>query len=103
MEATQTYDLLPDVDQEAYAAWAKKTIAMVLKQPGMVEFRGHRNVLGSPQIRTTTLWRSGAEWANFGEGPWKASEAELRRYATNIRTELWGPSALVPEPLRPGK
>jgi hypothetical protein len=45
MEVNQTYDPLPDVDQEAYAAWAKKTVAIVLKQPGIVEFRAHRNVL----------------------------------------------------------
>ncbi len=103
IEGSQTYDLLPDVDQEAYVVWAKKTIAMVLKQPGIVEFRAQRSMMGTPQIRTITVWRSAADWGNFAEGPWNAAEAELRRFATNIKTELWGPSALVPEPLRPGK
>ncbi len=103
IEGHVTYDLVPGVDQEAYVAWAKKTVASILKQPGIIEFRANRNVLGSPQIRTTSVWRSGPDWFSYADGPWKASEAELRRFATNIRVELWGPSVLVPEPLRPGK
>jgi hypothetical protein len=30
-------------------------------------------------------------------------ESELRMFATNISIELWGPSPVVPKPLRPGK
>jgi hypothetical protein len=28
---------------------------------------------------------------------------ELHTFATNITKELWGPSPIVPEPIRPGK
>lgn len=101
IEVTQTYELLPTVDLGAYAAWVKKALGIVLKQPGFVEFRAHRNLLGSPQVRTTTVWQSAAEWARFDEGDWQTLELELRRMATQLRVELWGPSAMVPEPLRP--
>ena len=33
----------------------------------------------------------------------KTNEPELRAFTANIDIELWGPSPLVPEPLRPGK
>ena len=103
LEVCVAYDLLPGVNQDGYQAWAKKAISATLKQPGLVEFRAHRNILGSPEIRTTSVWRTGGEWISFAEGGWKSLEHELRSFATNLRMEVWGPSALVPEPLRPGK
>ncbi len=103
LEVCVAYDLLPGVNADTYGAWAKKAIATTLKQPGLVEFRAHRNLLGSPQVRTTTVWRSGPEWFAFADGAWKAVEQELRGLATNVHMEVWGPSPLVPEPLRPGK
>jgi hypothetical protein len=102
-EVCIVYDLLPGVNKETYAAWAKKAIAATLKQPGLIEFRAHRNVLGSPEVRTTSVWNSGAEWIAFAEGGWKLLEEELRVLAKDLRMEVWGPSPLVPQPLRPGK
>lgn len=103
LEVCVTWDLLPGVSQETYGAWAKKAVATTLKQPGLVEFRANRNMLGSPEVRTTSVWRSGGDWIAFAEGGWKTVEQELRGLATNLRMEVWGPSPLVPEPLRPGK
>lgn len=103
LEVCVAYDLLPGANQDSYGAWAKKAISVMLKQTGLVEFRAHRNILGSPEVRTTSVWRSGADWISFAEGGWKSLEQELRGLATNLRMEVWGPSALVPEPLRPGK
>lgn len=103
IEAIETFDLVPAVDQDAYQSWAKKAVALVLQQPGVVELRANRNVLGSPQVRIVTVWKSSADWAQFAEGAWRSVESELRKFATNMKLELWGPSALVPEPLRPGK
>jgi len=102
LEVCITYDLLPNVGQDAYQAWAGRAIAAILKQPGLLEFRAHRNVLGTPEVRTTSVWRSGADWMTFGEGGWRPLEQELRGLANHIRMEAWGPSPLVPEPLRPG-
>ncbi|MBN2266119.1 MAG: antibiotic biosynthesis monooxygenase [Candidatus Aminicenantes bacterium] len=103
VESVLLYDLERGVDLQAYAAWAKKTIAAVLKAPGIVEFRAYRNILGSPQVRSISVWKTLADWANFGESDvWKAAEAELRtQFASVIRYEVWGPSPVAPEPLKP--
>lgn len=103
MESIITWDLVPNVDQGAYAAWAKKAIGAVLKQPGLIEFRANRNLLGTPQVRVVSVWSALGDWAKFDEDSWPPLEAELRGYATNIQMELWGPSPVVPQPLHPAK
>ena len=103
IESNMVYDLLPCIDQQAYQQVAKKAIGLVLQSPGLVEFRANRNVLGSPQVRATSVWQTLADWANFSESSgWLELEAEMRTFVTNLRFELWGPSPVVPEPLRPG-
>jgi heme-degrading monooxygenase HmoA len=98
------WDLLPDLDQQAYEGWAKKTIGTMLKSPGIIEFRANRNILGSPQVGTTVLWQTLADWAKFAESAENQKiQSELYKFATNVKIELWGPSPVVPEPLRPGK
>lgn len=104
IEVNMTYDLLPDIDQQAYGEFVKKAIATVLRAPGFVEFRANRNVLGSPQVRSTSVWQSLADWARFTESAeWQALELEFRTFLTNLDVQIWGPSPLVSEPLRPGK
>ena len=49
IENTMTYELRPNLDQQAYGEWAKKTIGVILQAPGVVEFRANRNLLGSPE------------------------------------------------------
>jgi heme-degrading monooxygenase HmoA len=101
IEVTNTYDLQPGVNPESYAEWARKAAETIVQQPGLVELRANRNLLGAPQIRTTTCWRSTIDWATFADGPWRALEQELRTFATNFKVEMWGPSPLLPTPLRP--
>lgn len=105
IEVALLYDLDRGVDPNAYAEWAKKVIGHVLRSPGLIEFRAHRNLLGSPQIRSISVWESLADWQGFLQSEaWQAAEAELRgRFASNLRFELWGPSPVVPEPLKPAK
>lgn len=103
VQQVMMYDLVPSVDQHAYQAWSKRTIAALVQQPGLVEFRAYRNMLGTPQVRTTIDWESLAAYEKYLQGAWQPVEAELRTMATNIRVELWGPSPIVPEPLRPSK
>jgi len=104
IEANMSWDLLHGVDVKAYGTWAKKAGESMAKQPGMIEFRASRNILGNPQIRISGMWKSLADWAKFIDGEvWRALEVELRSYATNLRIELWGPSPIIVEPLRPAK
>jgi heme-degrading monooxygenase HmoA len=78
-EVNLSYDFIPGFDQQAYKEWAKKAIGTVLQSPGLVEFRAFRNVLGSPYVRTTTVWQSLTDWVNFFESPeWREIETELR-------------------------
>jgi heme-degrading monooxygenase HmoA len=103
IEVVLTYDLVPGADQQAYLAWAKNAIGATMQQPGLIEFRAHRNLLGTPQVRTTTEWQSLADWETFWQGAWQPIEAALRTMATSVRVEFWGPSPVLPEPLHPGK
>lgn len=103
IEVCQTYDLLPTTTPQAFEAWAKDTIGIVLQQKGLVELRANRNLMGSPQIRTTTVWESGEDWARFLEGPWQPMGEQLLKYASNFKIEVWGPSRVVPKPLHPAQ
>jgi len=104
IENTMTYDFLPGVDPQAWEVFAKKAIGCILRAPGIVEFRASRNVLGTPQVCTTTVWNAVADWGAFAQSAeWDALQRELRTFVTNVRVELWGPSPVVPEPMRPSK
>jgi hypothetical protein len=105
IEVNLRYDLLPGVDQHAYIEWAKKGIRLGLKAQGIVEARSNRNLLGSPQVRATYVWERLADWAVFAEGQeWQALISELRRsLGTNVSIEIWGPSPVAPESIRPAK
>jgi len=102
IEVNMTYDFAPGADMNAYGEWAKKTVATIMQTPGLVEFRAHRNILGTPYVRTTTVWQSATDWVKFFESEaWQTIEAGLRAFIVNLKVELWGPSPIVSEPLRP--
>jgi len=101
IEAVMTFDLLPHIDMKAYEEWVEKLADAIENQPGIVEFRANRSILGSPMSRSVTTFRSLEDWAKFTEGPWHFLGPEFRRFATNIHIELWGPSPIVKEPVRP--
>ena len=104
IEVHWCFDLLPGVDQKAFAEFVKDVIATCMKAPGLIEYRASRNVLGSPQGRATTVWQSLSDWAKFTESrEWAELEAKARTFQTNIHVEIWRPSPLVPKPLRPGQ
>jgi len=102
-EVNMLWDLIPGADNQGYLAWAKKTVGTTLQQPGLVELRANRNLLGTPQIRVVTLWASGAEWAHYLESVWPPLEAEMHQFVANYQVELWGASPVIPEPLHPPK
>ena len=101
IEVTTTWNLKADIDLQAYEAFSKRAISLYLNAPGCVEFRAHRNLLGSPTVRTTCVWQSLADWAKFFESAdSQALGTELATFATNVETQLWGPSPIIPEPQR---
>jgi heme-degrading monooxygenase HmoA len=95
------YTIRPDKLAE-YAAWAQTAIPAVLGAPGIVEFHGYRNLTGSSQVTTWTVFKDLAGFAT-----WRSSEAvdkvatEQLQFVENFHIELLGPSPVMPEPLRP--
>jgi heme-degrading monooxygenase HmoA len=104
IEVVAYYDYLAGMDQEAYLEFAKNAKVTYLKAPGLIEFRANWNMLGSPQCRVTSVWRSLSDWAKFAESKEAAAiGTQLRTFATNYRVEIWGPTPVTPKALRPGQ
>ena len=88
---------------EAYMEFVKGALPRVLAAPGLVEFRAYRPVTGTSQIVALYEFADMAAWATWYEHQdIQDIYGELRTLATDISTELWGPSPVVPEPIRPG-
>ena len=98
------YDVLPD-KMEAFIKWAKEAaIPRILKIPGLNEFRSYRPVTGSFQIATTYEFTDMAACAAWLAHPdYQTMMSDFRPFAANVTAEVWGPSPVVPEPLRPKK
>lgn len=97
------WDIHPD-KVEAYLKWTESAIKRTLAAPGVVEFRAYRPVTGASQVVVTYEFADLATWA-----AWRGNEDvqkvlnELRTLTLNVNSELWGPSLVVPAPIRPGK
>ncbi len=98
------YDIYPE-KTEAFLKWAKESaIPRILKIPGLVEFCSYRPVTGPNQVASTYFFKDAAAVAAWLAHPeFDKMTTELRSYATNVNGELWNPSPVVPEPLRPKK
>lgn len=96
------WNIHPD-KAEAYMEWTKGAISRTLAVPGVIELRAYRPATGTSQIVITYEFANIAVWET-----WYAHQdiqdvmTELHTLATNISTELWGPSPVVPDPIRPG-
>lgn len=87
----------------AYASWAQSAIQRTLEAGGVTEFRGYRPASGSFQVVVTYQFADMAAWAAWHDAEEvQAVLAELHTLATGVTTELWGPSPIVPQPIRPG-
>jgi len=95
------WDIRPE-KAEAYQEFARSAIPRLLAVPGVKEFRGYRPATGSHQVAITCEFEDMAAWA-----AWHSHEdmqellVEARLYEENVYYELWGPSPIVPEPVRP--
>ena len=102
VEVTFTYDIYPNIDEDAYRKLARKATAMMVNADGFIELRANRNLLGSPHVRRTSVWKSLAHWAAFAEQPdFQKLTHEFRKFVTHTNVNLWGPSPFVPDPIRP--
>ncbi len=96
------YDIVPGKTDE-FIEWAKGAIPQLLSVPGLVELRSYRPAVGDSQIATTYEFADMTAWAKFQENETvQRLTMEIRTYTVNFRTELWGPSPVVPDPIRPG-
>jgi len=97
------WDVHPD-KADAYLEWTNSAIRRTLAVPGVVEFRAYRPATGASQVVVTYEFADMAAWA-----AWQTHEdtqqvlKELGTVAVGVTQELWGPSPVVPQPIRPGK
>ena len=101
--AVMKWNIHPD-KREAYLKWTEGAIKRTLAVPGVIEFRGYRGLAGDAEVVVTYEFADLPTWAAWrgNEGIRKVLD-ELYTVALNVTTELWGPSPVVPEPIRPGK
>ena len=96
------WNIHPD-KAEAYLEWAQNAVRRTLAVPGVTEFRAYRPATGTSQVVSTYEFADMASWS-----AWQNNEEmqkimdELRTLALNVDVEVWGPSPVVPEPIRPG-
>jgi heme-degrading monooxygenase HmoA len=99
----QKYDVVHGMMDE-FIEWAKTAIPRILSVPGLVEFRSYRPAVSDSQIANTYEFADLASWAAFQEDEISQQLLqEIRTYTVNFSAELWGPSPVVPAPLRPGQ
>jgi quinol monooxygenase YgiN len=97
------WDIRPD-KAAAYLQWVPGAIQRNLAARGVVEFRAYRGVAGSlpSQVVVTYEFKDFDDWAKWyaNKGVQQSIE-EVRSYVENLTAELWGPSPVVPKPMRP--
>lgn len=98
------YDVRPE-KTEAFTKWATESaIPRILKIPGLVEFRSYRPMTGSYQIAVTYEFSDMAAYAAWvSHADYQTMMTEFRPFVSRLMAQLWGPSPVVPEPLRPKK
>ena len=86
---------------EAYTAWAQSAIRRTLAAGGVTEFRAYRPASGGSEVVVTYEFTDMAAWAVwYDHDDVQRVVNELRTLANNVTMELWGPSPIVPQPIR---
>jgi quinol monooxygenase YgiN len=95
------WNIHPD-KAEAYAAWTKGAIQRTLAAGGVTEFRAYRPASGAFQVVVTYEFADLTAWAAWHDkADVQATFTEVHTLATDVTSELWGPSPVVPRPIRP--
>ena len=102
VEVAFTYDFIPNFDVVAYTKVARSATQIMLSSKGFIEFRANRNLMGSPNVRRTSAWQSLSDYAVMAQSPeFQKITEDFRKFVTNIDVQIWGPSPISPEPIRP--
>lgn len=102
IEVTFTYDFHPDFNEADYIELVKRATGMMVMAEGFIEFRAHRNILGSPQVRRTSVWTSLARWGAFAQQPeFQQISTEFPKFVANLEVQIWGASPITPEIIKP--
>lgn len=99
-----SYDILPET-LGAYIEWAKGAIPRLLVIPGLVEFRAYRGVASEVggQVVLTYEFADMADFAAYwSHEDMRKLDDELQSFTANQHAQVWGPSPVVPAPIRPG-
>jgi quinol monooxygenase YgiN len=101
--AVMKWNIHPD-KVEAYTKWTASAIRRTLAVPGVVEFRAYRAATGPHEVVITYEFADFAAWAAwYSNEEFQKVMSELRTLGIDVTSELWGPSPVVPTPIRPGK
>ena len=102
IEVTFTYDFIPGFNEDAYIDLVKRATQIMVNADGFVEFRAHRNLIGNPHVKRTSVWSSLKDWALVAQQPeFQQITDEFRTFVTHLDVQLWGPSPLTPHPIKP--
>ena len=89
---------------EIYEEWALKSLKRAILVPGVTEVRAFRPIAGQSQVVVTFEFKAFEDWSSwFNDTGIQSIFNELFLMATNVQRELWEPSPLISEPIRPEK
>lgn len=101
IEVAFCYDFTPGYDENSYTDLVRRATSMMVEADGFVEFRAHRNMLGSPQVRRTSVWKSLKAWSKLAQtSEFQIITTEFSGFVTHLDVQIWGPSPLTPEPIK---
>lgn len=100
-----SWDLPPEEQMATYNEKARtEWTPGVLRQPGVKEFRAYRNPhRTTPEVAVHVEWDNLTSWLKYVESEDYAKIVSGLRSVgcTNLSTEVWGASPVIPEPLKP--
>jgi len=91
--------------RENVTKWAMESaVPRILKAPGLKEFCSYRPATGTHQIAAVSTFKDMVSCASWLEQPdTQKMMEELRQFCFNLSVDIWGPSPVIPEPMRPKK